>query len=111
MTYFGFYMGSPDLYNHLRFDFNVNGNQVETFSGAQLLNPSNGDQSIGQYLNFRAAAGNPGWQSVKMYSTGIAFETDNHAYKAADVPDGGMTLMLLSGALVGLESLRRKLRS
>jgi len=29
----------------------------------------------------------------------------------ASVPDGGMTLMLLGGALVGLESLRRRFRA
>ena len=43
-----------------------------------------------------------------MYSDGVAFETVNHAYKA--VPDSGVTLMLLGGVLVGLESLRRKFR-
>jgi len=32
-------------------------------------------------------------------------------YTGAVVPDGGVTLMLLGGALVGLETLRRKLRA
>jgi hypothetical protein len=31
-------------------------------------------------------------------------------YNPTSVPDGGMTLMLLGGALIGLEGLRRKLR-
>jgi len=31
-------------------------------------------------------------------------------YNASAVPDGGMTLMLLGGVLVGLEALRRRLR-
>ena len=30
--------------------------------------------------------------------------------REVEVPDGGMTLMLLGGALVGLESLRRRFR-
>ena len=39
---------------------------------------------------------------------------DSTVYQAlvgGPVPDGGMTLMLLGGALVGLETLRRKLRA
>ncbi len=35
----------------------------------------------------------------------------NQRFLSVGVPDGGMTLMLLGGALVGLESLRRKLRA
>ncbi len=108
MSYFGFYMGSPDSYNNVKFEFYLNGDRVETFSGSQLGGVANGDQSIGRYLNFNAANGNPGFTKVRMYSDAIAFETDNHAYKA--VPNGGVTVMLLGGVLVGLESLRRKFR-
>jgi hypothetical protein len=35
----------------------------------------------------------------------------NQAVVTPHVPDGGMTLMLLGGALVGLETLRRKFRA
>ena len=46
---------------------------------------------------------------------GIGFDPDCHFYNNGvtfqiTVPDGGMTMMLLGSALIGLEGLRRKLR-
>jgi hypothetical protein len=43
-------------------------------------------------------------------SNGTTNSTTPPAGCTSTVPDGGMTLMLLGGALVGLESLRRKFR-
>ncbi len=103
ISYFGMYLGSPDSYNVLAFN---NGVLVKQFDG---FSPNNGDQSIGQYLNFNATDSSSYFNQIVMTSNTAAFETDNHAYKA--VPDGGMTLMLLGGALVGLETLRRKFRA
>ena len=48
------------------------------------------------FLNYEGDSINPGWSSVIDYST-------------ASVPDGGMTSLLLGGALFGLGLLRRKL--
>ena len=45
----------------------------------------------------------PNWSATA--NSGAIFETS-----ARSVPDGGMTVMLLGGALVALASLRRKLR-
>lgn len=103
-------MGSPDNYNNVTFEF-FNGSQsLVTYNGAYLFGlagiSADGNWNKGGYLNFFT---NVGFTNVKMTSTSAAFETDNHAYKA--VPDGGMTLMLLGGALFGLETLRRKLRA
>jgi len=109
MRYFGFYTGSPDPYNKVQFEFyNSNQQLVKTFTGTNLFNgDANGDWSTGRYVNFWADAGDS-INSIRMYSDGIAFETDNHAYAA---PDGGLTLMLLGGVLVGLEALRRRFRA
>jgi hypothetical protein len=52
---------------------------------------------------FLAAAGGNCKFSTPFTTTGL--ETHH------DIPDGGMTLMLLGGALVGLEALRRRLRA
>jgi hypothetical protein len=43
--------------------------------------------------------------------SGITGKTGPVDATTTTVPDGGMTLMLLGGALVGLESLRRRLRA
>lgn len=61
-------------------DFETNGTSASAFFGVDVYNPT---------LNTTGPIGG---------STGTA------------VPDGGVTLMLLGGALVGLESLRRKFR-
>jgi hypothetical protein len=45
----------------------------------------------------------PEWQNTGITSAGITLQSS--------VPDGGMTLMLLGGALVGLETLRRRFRA
>jgi hypothetical protein len=37
--------------------------------------------------------------------------SDSYVNDGVKVPDGGMTLMLLGGALVGLGALRRKFRA
>lgn len=53
-------------------------------------------------FNLQAAAGNG--------SNGNAFAISQTIVAGGAVPDGGMTLMLLGGALVGVETLRRKFR-
>lgn len=103
MSYFGMYLGSPDSYNVMAFS---HGTLIKEFSG---FSPGNGNQELGYYLNFRVVGPNAvKFDKIVMSSTQAAMETDNHAYSA---PDGGMTLMLLGGALVGIESLRRRLRA
>jgi hypothetical protein len=106
MSYFGFYMGSPDAYNFITF-YGAGDVPIRTFTGDQLLTPAGGDQTVGRFVNFWATSGTT-FDKIVMSSDIAAFETDNHAYAA---PDGGMTLMLLGSALVGLETLRRRFRA
>jgi len=101
MGYFGFYMGSPDTYNSVMFRFSNNG-ETETFSGADLLDPANGNQSIGSYLNFFSSRG---FDQVELISTQAAFETDNHAY--APVPEPGTLAFLGSGLILVAAGIRR----
>jgi hypothetical protein len=50
------------------------------------------------------------------YQVGTGGDTTSNPFgllyevNVTGVPDGGMTLMLLGGALVGLETLRRRIR-
>lgn len=48
------------------------------------------------------------WGTTPETTTGVP---PNGTTFSAPVPDGGMTVMLLGGALVGLEALRRKVRA
>lgn len=111
MRYFGLYIGSPDKYNYITFEFYNSGTLTTTVNGGDLFGSANADGSWsrGEYFNFTSAPGTGGFDMIRLYSSQAAFETDNHAFQA--VPDGGMTLMLLGGALLGLERLRRRFRN
>ena len=55
------------------------------------------------------SSGSQTWALDYFNGVGIeAFSVDN--FDVSVVPDGGMTLVLLGGALVGLQALRRKFR-
>jgi hypothetical protein len=56
----------------------------------------------------------PGYYEVDIFALQTPYPTGGGAYMrvvTASVPDGGMTLMLLCGALLGLETLRRRFRN
>jgi hypothetical protein len=96
INYYGFFMGSPDTYNFV--DFYEGSTRVARFNGGDLINPANGSWATGQYLNF---AVNDGTVSrIVMSSTGIAFETDNHAYVSA-VPEP-MSMALAGAGLIAI---------
>ena len=100
-----FLWGSVDDYNALRFD---NGPQYQgsTFASFANITPVQGQGPGGSaYAEFFVPGG---FTTVTFSSTQYAFE---FAGVQASVPDGGMTLMLLGGALVGLATLRRKFRA
>lgn len=110
MFYFGFYMGSPDTYNQVRFTFvGQNGQVIQSFSGDELIPPGNQSWAVGEYVNF-FQSGSTGFTNIVMSSTSAAFETDNHAYSTTPVPDGGTTASLLGLALALGGLVSRKMR-
>lgn len=103
LTYYGFLWGSADQYN-----------TVEFYSGATLVGtytpppPAFGNQATSMYFNAYAGAGQA-FTSVKFYSHGNAFETDNHAVTA--VPEPETYAMLLAGLGLMGTIIRRRNKS
>lgn len=103
--YFGFYAGSIDTYNSLTFTpasgpaLTLTGTQI----AALLSGPANGSEN--SYFNFFTDAL---FTSVTLSSTGYAFETDNHSFGIASVPEPGAIALLGIGALaLGIGKRRR----
>ncbi len=98
IRYFGLYMGSPDVYNNISF-FDSTG-LIGSFTGKDLINPGNGDQTIADYLNFSTYGGTI--TQIVMSSTKAAFETDSHSYDTVPEPCtfGALGLGLAVAALV-----------
>ena len=105
VTYYGFLWGSPDAYNKVSF---YNGSQLlGSFDGSAVLKPPNGDQGFSAYYNVFADAGEL-ITDVKFYSDRNAFETDNHAFIAAPVPEPEVYAMLALGIGIMGWAARRK---
>lgn len=104
--YFGFYFGSIDTYNNIKF---FNGDElVVALTGADIRANANGDQgtSGARFVNFFAEAGE-NFDRIEFQSNGRAFETDNHAYRQAEaVPTPAAVLPILSGLFMSAK--RRK---
>ena len=105
-NYFGLFWGSIDSYNII--SFFSGDTQIGSFSGADLPSLSaSGNQSewsSNRYINFDF--GPASFDSVKLISSGFAFESDNHAYRSASVPEP-MNMMLMALGLFGLVIARR----
>ena len=105
--YFGLYWGSVDTYNTIR--FLRAGTEVTSYTGSQLAGLiANGNQSSddsNRFVNF--FFGNDRFDTVVLSSTSNAFESDNHAYRAAPVPLPAAAWLLLSG-LAGFGALGRR---
>lgn len=111
LDYFGLHWGSLGYSNSLAF---YRGNTlIKAFSDldvASLIGVLPGEDA--GYVNFFANRGES-FDKVILKSTGIAFESDNHAYRvAADVPEPGTALGLTLVSFFGMGSLlKRKSRS
>lgn len=118
VSYFGFYMGSPDVYNTLI--VSTADGQSYTIGGAQMMAASEagahglaayagGDPSVGFYVNL--SANGSAITQIAFRSTTNAFETDNHAFIDAvpdPVPEPAAWTMLLAGlGLTGMVARRR----
>lgn len=97
-TYFGFYWGSPDAYNRIRFfDDDV---EVAAFNGKSIPGFA-GDA----YVNFHFTGGDS-FNRILLASATPAFETDNHAF-GPSVPLPA-TSLLMASALFMLARWRRR---
>ncbi|MBN3897470.1 MAG: PEP-CTERM sorting domain-containing protein [Nostoc sp. NOS(2021)] len=115
LDYFGLYWGSVDKSNS-------NLNSIAFFNGDTLLNTftglsvpgtttNGGDQTSPKdnvFVNFLADPGQT-FNKVVLSSSGVAFESDNHAYRAASVPEPTSMLGLLAfGAVSAGSFIKRK---
>jgi hypothetical protein len=108
VSYFGYYMGSPDNYNIVTL---YHGNtELGTYTGndmaAAASQMANGNQGVGFFVNYKASGGDT-ITKVTFSSNTDAFETDNHAYIAA-VPEPETYAMLLGGLSMLAFLVRRK---
>ena len=113
VNYFGFYAGSLDDYNYVDI---YKGNQLlKTFSGADvptaIADGSWTSTQANMFINLVAGTGET-FDRVVMRSNGIAFETDNHAYRLASqsVPEPNAMLGVLAIGACGMTSLFKRLQ-
>ena len=108
-SYFGYFGGSPDVFNKVAFYSGLS--LIAEFTGSQLAAAAqlvpNGDHSAGDYWNFFAESPSEYFNVVKFFSSTNAFETDNHAVNAVPLPAAAW---LFGSALLGFAgfSNRRK---
>jgi len=108
LTSFSFYLGSPDTYNKVVFNFLGGGSQ--TFTGSSIWGgnpPGNGDRTLGYrvYYDFGGAK----VKSISFSSTADAFEFDGLAGSLGVVPEPGTwALMILGFGGAGAMLRRRK---
>ncbi|MBD2495768.1 PEP-CTERM sorting domain-containing protein [Nostoc sp. FACHB-280] len=110
VDYFGFYAGSLDSYNYIDI---YSGNQLlKSFSGSDVPGAvADGSWTSGQANLFVNLVGDAGekFDRVVMRSNGIAFETDNHAYRLAQsVPEPSAMLGVLAIGTFGTTSLLKR---
>jgi hypothetical protein len=110
-----FLWGSIDTYNNVVISFN---NGTATYTGVEAAAAAstiaNGYQGQGGSAWVAISPNTPGGEFNTVTFTSSQYSLEFAGVEASTegfgVPDGGMTLMLLGSALVGLETLRRKFR-
>ncbi|MEH2369305.1 Npun_F0296 family exosortase-dependent surface protein [Nostoc sp.] len=109
VNYFGFYAGSLDDYNFV--DIYKGDQLLKTFSGADvptaIANGSWTSSEANMFINLVADTGES-FDRVVMRSNGVAFETDNHAYRLASVPEPSGMLGVLAIGACGMMSLFKR---
>jgi hypothetical protein len=106
VDYFGLYWGSVDSYNYI--SFYKDGNLLASFNSPSLPH-------MNVYANFFADEGKS-FDAVQLYSNGVTFESDNHAYRMAAIPPINPTtvpeyssgLGLVFGTFFAMSLLKRK---
>jgi len=99
------YMGSPDSYNQIK--FNYAGGGSDTLSGTQLAAGAfNGDQSVGRRMTY--TFGGQQVTSVEFTSTGNSFEFDNVATSVPEPATWAMMIIGFAGVGSMLRANRRK---
>ncbi|MCL6436176.1 MAG: PTPA-CTERM sorting domain-containing protein [Leptolyngbyaceae cyanobacterium HOT.MB2.61] len=90
LDYFGLYWGSVDFYNEIIF-YNNNalvdhftGHDIYQFDSTLVISEDNFPES--RFINFTATGSQEFFNRIVLSSAWPAFETDNHAYRAANVP-------------------------
>ncbi|MEH2224910.1 Npun_F0296 family exosortase-dependent surface protein [Nostoc sp.] len=109
VNYFGFYAGSLDDYNFV--DIYKGDQLLKTFSGADVPTAiANGSWTSSEANMFINLVGDTGesFDRVVMRSNGVAFETDNHAYRLASVPEPSGMLGVLAIGACGMMSLFKR---
>jgi hypothetical protein len=120
VDYFGLYWGSIDTYNFV--EFKKGGVSLATFDGQQIASLVQSKYSLTSpkfanwtnnftniYVDFFSGSSATQFDTVVLKSTGIAFETDNHAYRAVSakpVPVPGMVFGMMAAA--GILATKRK---
>ncbi len=107
IDYFGMYWGSADNYNQISF---YNGSTLlATYGGGDLAGKADGSWTGSEanfFANFYADPGQD-FTSVKLSATGVAFESDNYAYKEA-VPEPATILGTIGFGAFAAYSRKRK---
>lgn len=107
-----FIWGSVDAYNLLEF-LDGSGNVLASFTGSDIFNPANGNQTdpnLNPVVRFNLTGGDvTAFTRLRLSSTSNAFETDNFTINAVPEP-ATWAMMLLGFGAIGF-GLRRRDRS
>lgn len=113
-NYFGFYSGSLDTYNTVQFF--MDGQLVDSFTGADInavafpTSPTDGNQAQAAYVNYfpTVGASQVFFNTVVYSSSSNAFETDNHSFGVAAIPEPGSIMLMGLAGVAMLFGRRRK---